>query len=86
MTLQTERNKRFDEKFGSNVYEQLGFDDFRMIDDEVKAFLTSEVNLTIEQVEKWVGEANGYYHTIDGKEQVYIGKDDLLSFLTTLKK
>lgn len=102
MTPQTERNKRFDEKFGSNVYEQLGFDDFRMIDEEIKAFLTSEVNLTIEQVETWArlkfnilgaqgsnGDAEQDKRNAENMIRLN-GQNEiitnLLSFLTTLKK
>ena len=51
MTTQEQRNKRFDEKFGEiGTYE---YGDFWDRTGEVKSHLTSEVNLTIEQVERW---------------------------------
>lgn len=91
MTPQEERNRRFDDKFGSNVYEQLGFDDFRMIDEEVKDFLTSEVNLAIEQVEKWATDVKCPDYGVCTIDEVYEEGFNkaclmLLSFLTTLKK
>lgn len=80
MTPQEERNKRFDEKYPSGCFNVEPHDR-----DNLKSHITSEVNLTIEQVEKWVNSyeiemENGSY------QQDTISKYDLLSFLTTLKK
>lgn len=83
MTPQEQRNKRFDEKF---QFVDL-FEDSRKfcdhVQDEVKSHLTSEVNLTIEQVEKWIEETPKIQDIWTGDT---IKVDDLLSFLKELKK
>lgn len=43
------KNKReweeeFDEEFGNNVYEQLGFDDYRLIDEKIISFISKVEN------------------------------------------
>lgn len=97
MTPQDNRNKRFDEKFGDEFNNVAG--NQKIIKtatkiDDVQDFLTSEVNLTIEQVEKWTLEeknkvdTNHMTHDFKGKcdfERINMA-NDLLSFLTTLKK
>ena len=94
MTPQEERNKRFDEiAVYTNEY---GYVHPIPKAEVIKTFLTSEVNLTIEQVEKWgeskrlprlkaIGHAEWDAH--NNKARI-TGElvDDLLSFLTTLKK
>jgi hypothetical protein len=84
MTPQEERNKRFDEIWSKWNYGNMGKDEFQ-------SHLTSEVNLTIEQVERWAGEnkyADGCTGTGEdcGSKKYNQALDDLLSFLTTLKK
>ena len=83
MTHQEERNKRFDEKFGNAIDADNSYvGDVK----NMKSHITSEVQLAIEQVEKW---AEKYLETKDEHvepNEVDIVIDDLLSFLTTLKK
>ena len=86
MTPLTERNKRFDEKFTDSNIDFI----YKGDRDYMKDFLTSEVNLIIEQVEKWAEEnkLGGHY---DEEKRIFAGGydqalSDLLSFLTTLKK
>ena len=93
MTPQEERNRRFDEKFPvkkepSFMMKGWGSDSKKLADDLVKEWnkdqemfkshLTSEVNLAIEQVEKWAKDTSAF--------EIDIPLSDLLSFLTTLKK
>ena len=77
MTPQEERNR----KFVNDLAFQLEPSNdtmhaIRLFREELPPHLTSEVNLTIEQVEKWAKE-NALFD---------IKLSDLLSFLTTLKK
>jgi hypothetical protein len=51
MTPQEERNKRFDEKFKGFILQEPS--EVYVSFDGIKSNLTSEVNLAIEQVEKW---------------------------------
>lgn len=79
MTHQEERNKRFDEKFGNAIDADNSYvGDVK----NMKSHITSEVHLAIEQVEKWAEENR--FERIEGHD--IIKTDDLLSFLTTLKK
>lgn len=99
MTPQEERNRKLksdiEEKFGrKNDYGISIFREGASIESVVEyclSHLTSEVNLTIEQVEKWAGEnkyADGCTGTGEdcGSKKYNQALDDLLSFLTTLKK
>jgi hypothetical protein len=96
MTPQEQRNKRFDEKFA----EKIKYIDYCLPEgvgmlniDDLKSHLTSEVNLAIEEVEKWAESkeipiprfATELENDIwkNGYETILV---DLLSFLTTLKK
>lgn len=88
MTPQEQRNKRFDEKYPSGCFNVEPHDR-----DNLKSHLTSEVHLTIEQVEKWAESkeipiprfATELENDIwkNGYETILV---DLLTFLTTLKK
>lgn len=97
MTPQEERNKRFDEKLEAGEFDYYEDGKFcGVLKEPLKYHITSEVHLAIEQVERWAEEARlprikgiGNIEWDDENKKARIVDeiiDDLLSFLTTLKK
>lgn len=91
MTPQEQRNKRFDDRIANlndeEVYSDAGWGCMEcgggLKEEFVKSHITSEVHITIEQVERWAsGQASGE----DGGQDEMVNLAQLLSFLTTLKK
>lgn len=84
MTPQEERNKRFDAGCNTDNISDPPSDK-----EWIKSFITSEVHLTIEQVEKWAEDRQEWItkhsagNYADGYKNNLI---DLLTFLKELKK